>query len=212
MALLHNELARWRNGQLELRPQPLRVKWTFDDVVTGDGHALRLTFSCSVAALPDPTEQKMLREVLLEWRSSVTDETIVAHFTPALRAAADRIAESRTVAVMLGDEGKLALADALKTAGNAVAFACGVEIVPPLLVEAHSPTLQQQRLHAVQRSLAEQQAAGHMEHLQRAGAEHAPGRRRRRAEMRGHRQEHPARSHWRWPPFRWPILCRRERS
>ena len=169
MALLHNELARWKNGQLELRPQPLRVKWTFDDVVTGDGHALRLTFSCSVAALPDPTEQKMLREVLLEWRNSVTDETIVAHFTPALRAAADRIAESRTVATMLDDEGKRALADALKTAGNAVAFACGVEMVPPLLVEAESPTLRQQRLHAVQRSLAEQQAAGQMEHLQRAG-------------------------------------------
>jgi hypothetical protein len=169
MALLHNELARWKNGQLELRPQPLRVKWTFEDVVTGDGHALRLSFSCSVAALPDPTEQKMLREVLLEWRQSVTDETIVAHFTPALRAAADRIAESRTVAVMLDDEGKRALADALKTAGNPVAFACGVEMVPPLLVEAESPTLRQQRLHAVQRSLAEQQAAGHMEHLQRAG-------------------------------------------
>jgi len=30
--------------------------------LTGDGHALRLTFSCSVAALPDPTEPANLEK------------------------------------------------------------------------------------------------------------------------------------------------------
>src|SRR5438105_3243700 len=68
MPLLHNELARWKNGQLELRPQPLRVKWVFEDLVTSDGHGLRCTFTCSVQGLADPTERRMLQEVLLAGR------------------------------------------------------------------------------------------------------------------------------------------------
>src|SRR5829696_2912115 len=109
MALLHNELARWKNGQLELRPQPLRVKWVFDDLVTADGHALRCTFSCSVQGLADPTERRMLQEVLLQRHHSVTDETVTAHFTPALRGAAERVAGSKSVAELLEDEGKQAV-------------------------------------------------------------------------------------------------------
>ena len=169
MPLLHNELARWKNGQLELRPQPLRVKWVFDDLVTTDGHALRCTFTCSVQGLADPTERRMLQEVLLQGHHSVTDQTIVSHFTPALRGAAERVAAVRDVAVLLEEAGKQATLEALRTAGKAVAFACGVDLLPPFHVEAESPTLQQQRLRSMQRAAAEQQAAGQMEHLQRAG-------------------------------------------
>ena len=168
MPLLHNELARWKNGQLELRPQPLRVKWVFDDLVTADGHALRCTFSCSVQGLADPTERRMLQEVLLQGHHSVTDQTVVTHFTPALRGAAERVAATRDVAVLLEESGKAALIEALRAAGKSVAFACGVELLPPFHVEAESPTLQQQRLRSMQRAAAEQHAAGQMEHFQRA--------------------------------------------
>jgi hypothetical protein len=168
MALLHNELARWKNGQLELRPQPLRVKWVFEDLVTSDGHSLRCTFTCSVQGLADPTERRMLQEVLLAGRHSVTDETLASHFAPALRGVAERFAEARPVAALLGDDGRRAAADALRAAGKPVAFACGVELLPPFQVEAESPTLQQQRLRAMQRAAAEQQAAGQIEHFQRA--------------------------------------------
>lgn len=168
MSLLPNELARWKNGQLELRPHPLRMRWSFDDFVSADGHAVRATFSCSAQALPDPTERRMLQEVLLLWRSSVTDETVVEHFTPALRAAGKNVAADRSVQQLLSSDGRGALADAFRAAAKPVAFACGVDLFPPFQVEAESDTLQRERLSAMQRAAAEQHAEGQAKHLRRS--------------------------------------------
>jgi len=168
MPLLSHELARWKNGQLELRPDPLRVRWTFEDLVTSDGHALRCTFSCSTRGLPDPTERRMFQEVLLGSRLAVTEQDLVTHFHRSLKAGAEKVVEGRPVAELLGEEGKRALVEALRTSAQVVAFACGVEVLPPFHVETESPTLQHQRQRAMQRTLAEQQAAGQIEHLQRA--------------------------------------------
>src|SRR5204863_8087582 len=95
-------------------------------------------------------------------------ETVAAHFAPALRGAAERFVDGRPVATLLEDEGRHAAAEALRAAGKPVAFSCGVELLPPFQVEAESATLQQQRLRAMQRAAAEQQAAGQIEHFQRA--------------------------------------------
>jgi hypothetical protein len=169
MSLLQNELARWKNGQLELRPEPLRVRWAFDELFSSDGHAIRCAFSCSVRGLPDPTERRMLQEVLLQGRTSVADRDLTDHFTKALRAAAQRVAEAEPVNRLLGEEGKQPLVEALRAAAGPVAFACGVEILPPFHVDVESPTLQQQRQRSMQRTMAEQATAAQIEHLQRAG-------------------------------------------
>jgi hypothetical protein len=169
MSLLQNELARWKNGQLELRPEPLRVRWAFTDLVTSDGHAVRCGFTCSVRGLPDPTERRMLQEVLLQGRTSVADRDLADHFTRALEAAAQKVAGSHAVAGLLGEEGKRPLVEALRAAAGPVAFACGVELLPPFQVDVESPTLQQQRQRSVQRAVAEQATAAQIEHLQRAG-------------------------------------------
>jgi hypothetical protein len=154
---------------LQLRPQPLRARWVIDGLITADRNDLRCTFSCSVRALADPTERRMLTEVLMGPRRSVTDADVVAHFAPTLRNAAAEQAGLKGVEVWLSPEGKPPLVAALKKAAEAVAFACGVEVLAPFEVELQSPSHEQQRLREMQRKLAEQEAAGHVEQLARAG-------------------------------------------
>src|SRR5437764_966355 len=63
--LLPNELARREGADTRVRPDPLRVRWNFADLVTLDGHRLKLTSTCSVRALDNPTERQMLAETFL---------------------------------------------------------------------------------------------------------------------------------------------------
>src|SRR4051812_38489143 len=105
MSMLDNELAR-RGGEgsgLQLREEPLRLRWEFEDLASADGHELRLGFGCSVRALSAPTEVRMLREVLMEGRQRLTDRDVAEHFQPALRSAAARVIESTPGAELLAD-------------------------------------------------------------------------------------------------------------
>lgn len=168
MSLRDNELARRVEGSIELRPQPLRARWSFNELLTSDGHELRASFTCSARVLPDATERKMLEEVLLGSRYALTDDDLSAHFEPSLVSVAARVAEKHTAADWSGEQFKPELIQELRTAADAVAFGCGVELLPPFQVEVQSPSYQRQRLRTMQQSLAEQQTAGRMEHAQRA--------------------------------------------
>lgn len=168
MPLRDNELARRQEGKIELRPQPLRLRWSFNKLLTSDGHELRAVFTCSARALPDPIERRMFEEVLLGTRYSVTDEELAAHFQPALESAATKAAEQHTAAEWGDAPNRDQMLQTLRNASAPVAFGCGIELLPPFEVDLQSPSYQRQRVRAMQQGLAEKQAAGQMEHVQRA--------------------------------------------
>lgn len=168
MPLLPIELARVENNRLLLRPDPVRITWTLDDLPAADGHALRLRFACGVKALDDPAESKMLRDVLLGGRRGVTFDDVNRHFAPTLRNAAVGVADDKGVEAWLTGEDKDEFESTLRTAAEKLAFACGLEIVGPFQVDLESPTYEQKRLKDLQRTLAEQEAAGRVEHFNRA--------------------------------------------
>lgn len=166
--LMNNELARRENGRIELRPGPMRVRWNLDDLVTSDGHKLHCAFTCSLTALADPSERRMLEEVFLGRVQVVTTESVIAHFAPALRAAAGKVAGKHAASEWVENELKQPMVEALRDAAKSVAFSAGLEILPPFEVAFESPTFQSQRVEEMERTLAERRVAGQVEHFERA--------------------------------------------
>ncbi len=169
MPLRENELARRGIAGLELRAEPLRVKWEFPDLVTSDGHELRCQFTAAIHALPDRTERRMLEELLLEGRTTLSADDVARHFFTALRGAATRIAQAHDAQAWIETETpRKELIDAIKKAAGPVAFASGVEFLPPFQADFQSPTFERQRVRAMQQALVEKEAAGQVEHFHRA--------------------------------------------
>jgi hypothetical protein len=148
--------------------QPVRVTWTFDELVSSDAHAMRCRFSASVRVADTDADRKMFAEVFLTGaKRGASDEEIRAHFERALRTAALAVSAKRQADDLIGNDRKT-MQDALVESARAFAFACGLEILPPFQVDLESPTLARQQLEAVQRARAEERAAGQVQHLQRA--------------------------------------------
>ena len=156
-------------AKLELSVTPARLRWAFDDLVAPDGHRLSVVFTASVAAVDEPAERQLLGEVFLSaGRSRVTGQAVTDHLAPPLRAAAATVAARRPTADALADGARAAWVDALKQAGDATAFSCGLELLAPLDVEVTSPTLQRERLEQMQRTAAERRSADQVGHFARA--------------------------------------------
>jgi hypothetical protein len=166
--LMNNELARRENGRVELRPNPVRVRWNLDDLVTADGHKLHCAFTCSVATLADASERRMLEEVFLGRGQSVTTEAVTAHFAPALRAAAGKAAGRHNASEWVEGELKQVMIETLREAARAIAFSSGLEILPPFDAAFESPSLRSQKVEEMERTRAERRVAGQVEHFERA--------------------------------------------
>jgi len=169
MSLRDNELARRQDGRVELRPRPLRIRWNLSDLTASDGHELRAVFTCSVRALADATERRMLEEVLLGARYALSDEDVSRHFEGTIRSAAGKAAGKHAASDWLANNSAAEMVEAIRSAAAAVAFDCGIELLPPFNLDLQSPTYQQQQLRANQQALAEKQAAEQIEHVHRAG-------------------------------------------
>src|SRR5580698_4994201 len=67
-----SQLARRTPAGIQIRPDPVRLKWELTDLTTSDGHLARATFTTAARVLPDATELRMLDEALLGSRTILT--------------------------------------------------------------------------------------------------------------------------------------------
>ena len=169
MSLGENELARREDGRVEIRHTPLRLNWTFPDLTTAGLHTLRATFSCSMMAVDSSADRAMLEEVLLGDRTSIGADAVAAHFGPAIRAAMAPLIEQSTAEDLVAGRKDQAILEELTRSAERVAFACGLQVLPPFQLQLSSRSLEQQRLEEAARARMEQRTAGQVEHLRRAG-------------------------------------------
>ncbi|MDP9172723.1 MAG: hypothetical protein M3O30_02510 [Planctomycetota bacterium] len=157
-----SELARRNGGRIEVRAGGLRVSWEIADLVTRDGHAAVLNFSCTARGLPSVTEQKMLEEAFLSRKESVGIGDVSVYLASAIKSAANDQVRRQDAEALLSEVGQQGLIQSLMKGGQGIAFGCGIELLPPLQLEIDCPTLRRQQTQ-------QRRAAEANEHLRRSG-------------------------------------------
>jgi len=163
-----SELARRGEGGIEVRSAGLRVSWELPNLTTADGHTVEVVYSCTVKARPDPNDQRMLEEAFLSTRPVATVADVASHFARALRSTAARQARALAVEDLLAEAGRSAMIAQLKSSGDAVAFSCGVELLPPHQLDLECPSLGREQIEQLERQTAQRRAADQVDHLRRS--------------------------------------------
>ena len=141
----------------EITTRPTRVGWSIDDLLAKDGHRVSVYFTCSIAVVDEPAEQKLLAEVFAN-PGSLTTAQVIAHFRPPLASAAQNHAANSPAENLLPPEAKPQWIDMIRTAARELAFSCGLEVLAPFDVQVTSPTLQRDRLEQMQRNAAQRRS------------------------------------------------------
>ena len=164
MPLKENEIARrevaeGRSRALILRREGMRARWRIAQLKSADDHSIECVFAATVLAINENSEREMLEEVFLPDRESVTVDDVSRHFQAALAAAAaGAVSKFAADALVAGeDQARTAVITALCAAAKPVAFASGVEILPPFEIAFESGSFQRMQLRAMQQALVEQQ-------------------------------------------------------
>jgi hypothetical protein len=149
---------------------PVRAKWILDNLLTTDGHRLTAHFSCSLRILSEPAERKFFEETFLNSSPAVSINQILAHFQSRLQAAAVGLASREMTTSALEEAAKSRWIEALRAAGEAIAFSCGIGLLAPMSIELSSPSLQHERLEEMQRAVVQRTNAQRVEHFERAAS------------------------------------------
>jgi hypothetical protein len=168
MDLRKNELARRDAAQLTYATDARRAVWTFAGLATVDGHRLDGAWSFSIAVPADVHDRRMVAEVLMHDRDVLLTSDATRHFEPALMRAAQAHFAAITVADALSEPAADRVTAVFAKACQTIAFACGLEILPPFTVQLTSPTLAAAKARADERARAEVDAADRAAHLRRA--------------------------------------------
>jgi hypothetical protein len=134
-------VSRSPTGTFELRSNPLRIEWPLDGIVSSDSRTFAGQFSCMVRALESPVEQKMLRDSLLGSRSSLAISDVAGHFAEAIKTAALKESTNHDAEALFADTGRGNVQAAILSAAHAIAFVCGIELLPPFALHLDCPAL-----------------------------------------------------------------------
>lgn len=141
---------------LWIRPEPLRIAFAFNDLVSNDGHQLHVSFGVVVRVVNRPAEIQILTESLLSSAADVNANHVLAHFNPFLRASLAATAGKLTGQECLEINGKLKLEQAVLDGAKKAAFSCGLEVIPPCPIEIESPSIASQRAQSQRREVQRQ--------------------------------------------------------
>jgi hypothetical protein len=167
MLLADDELVRRFEGTVAFAPAPRRAVWTFGGLTSRDGHVVHGSVTFGLAVPSDPTDRKMLVEVIPPGRASARAVDVVAHLSPVMTEAARDVISSRNAGAGRTDA-RDSLLDAVRTAGAAGAFAWGVELVGPFSLTVESPSLAAESARETERARAEADATERARHVRRA--------------------------------------------
>ena len=168
MTLADRELARRSNDSIEVRAQPLRLRFRFTDLSCADSHLLRVNFACSVELAENAIDRRVFAETFLSTRPAVTDTDLVEHFTPSLRTALAHNTPSAPAEHWLLPESRAALASILRQAAQPLEFDCGLKLLGPFELTTESDSVKRAKVEQMQRDLAEKRAEGQLQHVQRS--------------------------------------------
>jgi hypothetical protein len=169
MALAERELARRAGDGIEVRNQPMRLRFRFDDLTCADHHLVRVNYACSVELADSAIDRRVFAETFLSTRAVVTDREMVEHFAPALRGAVASATVAKNAEQWLKGDAQEELKHVIRGAAGPIEFDCGVKLLGPFELTAESDSLKRERVEQMQRELAEKRAAGQLQHVQRAG-------------------------------------------
>ncbi|MBC8107451.1 MAG: hypothetical protein H7Z14_12735 [Anaerolineae bacterium] len=164
-----NELARRSDGAIEVRIDPMRVRIDLSAMQSKDHHDLRCTFDCSVRVAENASDRRLLGEVLLADRNTLTRENVAAHLAHQVRARVESFLHDRPAVDVLSGPARDELLSAIRSVADAAAFACGLIVLPPYQLDLQSNSVQREKIEQMQRVRAEERSADQVEHLRRAG-------------------------------------------
>jgi len=152
MALRADQFARLvpsGSDTIEVRPEAVRLNWSWPALTACDGHELSVRFGCGIRAAGAAADRQLLREALLGGRKDATLQCVAALFDESLRATATALAAALPAAE-LDDQARNIWQQKLAGQANRVAFAAGLEVLAPFELQIESRTLA--RLSRVRRA------------------------------------------------------------
>ena len=136
--------------QRDVRGGPQRVSWALDNLPTADAHRVDIRFDATIRARAEAADRRLFGEAF-PFAAVVNGEVVASKFAGSMRDAAARRAASKVVAALLEDrDGWITV---LRAAGDAAAFAVGLELIGPFELTLDSPTFrdaQRQHVRAAQ--------------------------------------------------------------